>query len=183
MSELVDIESPFAGDVEGNLTYARRCMADSLSRGECPIAPHLLYTQPGILDDTIPEERMRSILAGKAWAKHATVTAVYLDKGMTEGMKLGVEIAEKAERKVVYRFLDREDFDKEDIQKLGEEILRLIRANLSDEEALVLTPAMALHSLGTLSLQATRYVKIVNLVHHIGKDTSHLKDCDGGPTG
>lgn len=41
------LESPYAGDVEGNLTYARRAMHDSLMRGEHPIASHLLYTQPG----------------------------------------------------------------------------------------------------------------------------------------
>lgn len=49
----VILESPYAGDVERNLTYARECVRDSLSRGEAPIASHLLYTQEGILKDEI----------------------------------------------------------------------------------------------------------------------------------
>lgn len=51
------IESPFAGDVETHLTYGRRAMKDCLDRGEAPYASHLLYTQSGILDDTVPAER------------------------------------------------------------------------------------------------------------------------------
>ena len=45
---LVILESPYAGDVAANVKYARRCVRDSLSRGEAPIASHLLYTQPGM---------------------------------------------------------------------------------------------------------------------------------------
>ena len=48
---LVIFESPYAGDVEANTEYARRCVRDSLMRGEAPIASHLLYTQPGILHE------------------------------------------------------------------------------------------------------------------------------------
>jgi hypothetical protein len=42
---LVIIESPYAGNVELNVSYARRAVKDSLGRGESPIASHLLYTQ------------------------------------------------------------------------------------------------------------------------------------------
>jgi hypothetical protein len=38
-----------------------------LLRGESPIASHLLYTQPGILKDDVPEERPLGIEAGLAW--------------------------------------------------------------------------------------------------------------------
>ena len=54
---LVIIESPYAGDIKANIAYARRAVRDSLERGEFPIASHLLYTQPGILNDDIPSER------------------------------------------------------------------------------------------------------------------------------
>ena len=63
----VIIESPYAGDIERNTAYARRAMRDSLNRGENPIASHLIYTQPGILDENKPEERKRGIDAGFAW--------------------------------------------------------------------------------------------------------------------
>ncbi len=45
------IESPFAGDVERNVRYARAAMRDCLMRRETPYASHLLYTQEGVLDD------------------------------------------------------------------------------------------------------------------------------------
>ncbi len=101
--KLVYIESPYAGDIERNVRYARRCMADSLQRGEHPLASHLLYTQAGILDDHDPEERRRGIEAGLAWAQRATITAVYTDLGMSKGMEYGVNRAIEAKRKVVYR--------------------------------------------------------------------------------
>ena len=48
----VIIESPYTGDVERNLEYARRCMRDSIKRGEAPFASHLLYTHsPSNLTD------------------------------------------------------------------------------------------------------------------------------------
>lgn len=106
MQRLTVIESPYAGNVEGNTTYARRAMADSLSRGEAPFASHLLYTQPGILDDQDPRERTQGIRAGLQWADRAELTAVYIDQGITEGMRLGIQDAQKAGRPIVFRQLD-----------------------------------------------------------------------------
>lgn len=103
--KLVIIESPFAGDVEANQDYARACLADSLARGEAPLASHLLYTQPGVLDDTIPEQRTQGIQAGLAWGYHADLTAVYLDRGMSRGMDIGVLRAQMCGRPVEYRSL------------------------------------------------------------------------------
>ena len=57
MGKLVYLESPYAGDVEKNIKYARLCMKDSLDRGEYPFASHLLYTQENILNDNDPVER------------------------------------------------------------------------------------------------------------------------------
>jgi hypothetical protein len=100
---LVDLESPFAGDIEANLEYARRCMRDSLLRGEIPIASHLLYTQSGILDDEISAERDLGIRAGKAWARHAHKTVVYTDRGISRGMQYGIDDATFNGRPVEYR--------------------------------------------------------------------------------
>lgn len=87
--KLCVLETPFAGDVEGNLTYARECMRDMLVRGESPYASHLLYTQPNVLDDNIPEERNLGIYAGFAWKNLSKVhTVFYLDRGMSKGMQL-----------------------------------------------------------------------------------------------
>lgn len=92
--ELVILESPYAGNVDQNVEYARKCVRDSLSRGEAPIASHLLYTQPTILDDDIPEERQWGIDAGLAWKAVATKSVVYTDLGITSGMRYGIKAAE-----------------------------------------------------------------------------------------
>ena len=104
----VILESPYAGDVEKNISYSRACMHDCLKRGEAPYASHLLYTQPGVLNDDVAHERELGIEAGLLWGEVAEKTVVYEDHGITAGMKLGIERAEKAGRPVEYRKLVRE---------------------------------------------------------------------------
>ena len=58
------LESPYAGYVEENVAYARAALRDSLLRGKSPIASHLLYTQPGILKDSVPDELQLGMEAG-----------------------------------------------------------------------------------------------------------------------
>lgn len=99
----VVIESPYAGEIDSNVEYARACVRDSLSRGESPIASHLLYTQPGILNDLIPEERRRGIDAGLAWHETAHLIAVYVDRGISSGMKAAIDVARACEKVVEYR--------------------------------------------------------------------------------
>jgi len=100
---LVILESPYAGDIDVNVEYARRALRDSLLRGEAPIASHLLYTQPGVLQDNVPEERMHGITAGLAWKRVAEASVVYMDLGITQGMKYGIAEAENAGLPVEYR--------------------------------------------------------------------------------
>jgi len=99
----VIIESPYAGNVQENTEYARACVRDSLRRGEAPIASHLLYTQPGVLDDLDPAERKQGIDAGLAWRKVADASVVYTDFGISSGMKYGIAAAEKSGIIVEYR--------------------------------------------------------------------------------
>ena len=103
--KLVIIESPYAGDVEMNLTYLRAAMRDCLLRGEAPFASHALYTQPGVLDDHIPAERDHGIKAGFEWRQAAAATVVYTDLGMSKGMGLGIAAAEAMGHPVEYRTL------------------------------------------------------------------------------
>ncbi len=111
----VIVESPYAGDVELNVTYARACLHDCLLRGEAPIASHLLYTQPGVLDDTIPEERKLGIEAGLVWGILAEMSAVYTDLGFSNGMRFGIGRAETEGRPIEYRRLFQ---DGQDVAKL-----------------------------------------------------------------
>lgn len=83
----VILESPFSGDVERNIRYARACVRDCLIRGESPIASHLLFTQEGILRDENPIERELGIRAGLAWATRCDYPVFYTDLGWSFGMK------------------------------------------------------------------------------------------------
>ena len=105
----VILESPFAADtaekVQENIDYARACLKDSLLRGEAPMASHLLYTQPGVLDDTVAAERRLGIEAGLSWGALAEHTVVYTDLGITDGMRAGIQRAHDQNRTVLYRSL------------------------------------------------------------------------------
>ena len=100
---LVILESPYAGDIERNVTYARRCLRDSLLRGESPLASHLLYTQDGVLRDDVPAERQQGIAAGFAWHQKAAASVVYEDLGISYGMQQGIESAQRWGIPVEYR--------------------------------------------------------------------------------
>lgn len=91
--KLVVIESPFAGDVEKNVRYAKACLLHSLRLGEAPIASHLLY--PQVLDDLVNVERAQGIMAGLAWAAKADFVAYYVDLGWSPGM-LAAEAGHRA---------------------------------------------------------------------------------------
>lgn len=89
----VIIESPYAGEVERNIAYARLALLDCMRKGEAPIASHLLITQ--VYDDLIPEERTQGISAGLAWYHASDVTGViYTDLGYSGGMKKAREYLE-----------------------------------------------------------------------------------------
>ena len=111
----VIVESPYKGDVARNMKYARRCVRDCLIRGEAPIASHLLYTQEGILDDNIPEERDQGIEAGHAWMVAANSVVVYMDLGISTGMELAIIMAAKTGVPVEYRHIGEHD-DAEAVQ-------------------------------------------------------------------
>lgn len=114
------IESPYAGDVEANVAYARDCMRDSILRGEVPFAGHLLFTQ--VLDDADPQQRSKGIRMHLAIAdaiveccvdigihpnigEHSVVMAVYTDRGISPGMQQGIEYASKKRVEVQFRTL------------------------------------------------------------------------------
>jgi hypothetical protein len=102
----VVVESPFAGDIEANLKYARACLRDCLMRGESPVASHLLLTQEGVLDDADPIERAVGINAGHAWMHGAHAVVVYADRGISRGMEAGIRTAVFHGLEVEYRKLE-----------------------------------------------------------------------------
>jgi hypothetical protein len=105
---LVVVESPFKGagweETRRNVLYAKCAIKDCLERGEAPYASHLNFTQAGILDDTILEERYAGIMAGVRIVENFDISAFYVDFGMSAGMtKFGLTGAEKAGREIQYR--------------------------------------------------------------------------------
>lgn len=60
--KLVYICSPYAGDIENNIMFAKAACCCAAEQGCAPIAVHLIY--PQILDDTVPSERERGIRMG-----------------------------------------------------------------------------------------------------------------------
>lgn len=99
----VILESPYVGDVEENIAYARAAVRDCLARGEAPIASHLLYTLPGILDDGVAGERALGIAAGHAWMAQAELMVVYRDRGVSGGMTHAIALAEMRGLPIEYR--------------------------------------------------------------------------------
>jgi hypothetical protein len=99
----VIIESPYRGDLARNIAYARTAVRHSLDLGEAPFAAHLLYTQPGILDDDLPRERAIGLQAGYEWYHDADLVAFYVDLGWSIGMHKAIKIARLFQRKFVVR--------------------------------------------------------------------------------
>lgn len=112
----VILESPYSGNVEKNVAYAKLCIKDMLMNNEAPIASHLLFTQPGILDDLEPEERKLGIKAGHIWMAVADYVVFYVDLGYSNGMLEGLKSAELFGISVFYRKLPNNILDQFKLQ-------------------------------------------------------------------
>lgn len=110
--KIIQLESPFRGvnyeHTEFNKKYAEACVRECLYREESAMASHLLYT--GATDDTIPEERAMGIEAGLKFLEVAEYSVVYIDLGISYGMKQGIKRAKLLGKNIVYRKL--QNFDK-----------------------------------------------------------------------
>jgi hypothetical protein len=103
----VIVESPYAGNFWQrylNRRYARACLRDCILRDEAGFASHLLYTQ--VLNDGKRLERRLGMEAGHEWLFVAHICAVYVDRGISEGMLQGIKAADAAGVHVEYRALD-----------------------------------------------------------------------------
>lgn len=91
--KLVVIESPYAGAIELNLAYLDACIRDCIARGESPYASHKMLTTA--LDDNDPRERALGISAGLAWRKRADMRVFYVDRGISRGMHVAMQLYEQ----------------------------------------------------------------------------------------
>lgn len=60
--KIVYIASPYAGDIEGNIKFAKAACLLAMEHGSTPVAAHLLY--PQMLDDAVPEQRELGLKMG-----------------------------------------------------------------------------------------------------------------------
>lgn len=106
----VILESPYKGNIIQrwlNRRYARKCVKDSLSRNESPLASHLLYTQPGILNDSDAVDRYVGIEAGLNWLSQAELMVVYIDRQISNGMYAAIKRAKEMDIPIEYRRLEK----------------------------------------------------------------------------
>lgn len=105
----VILESPNKGLRDRNKAYLQLCIRDCVARAESPFCSHQMFTDA--LDDDDPNERQTGIDAGLVWGAFATRTVVYDDFGISEGMRIGILAAERANRPVEFRSIPK--FDKQ----------------------------------------------------------------------
>lgn len=84
-----------------NRNYCISCMQDSIFRGEVPFAGHLLYT--AVLNDRDPRARTLGLRLARRFLFVASLVAVYTDYGVSPGMKLGIELAQRYSIPIDYR--------------------------------------------------------------------------------
>lgn len=93
--QTVTLESPYAATkkhtVEEHISYAQECVEALLREGLAPFASHLLYTQPGVLDDNSPKDRALGIEAGLTLAEKTDMRVFAVDYGMSRGMLTALE--------------------------------------------------------------------------------------------
>ena len=93
---LVYICSPYAGDVETNVSNARRYCRFAVDSGCIPIAPHLLY--PQFMDDTDEQERKLGLFFGNVLMDRWAEVWVFGDRIST-----GMDAEIKRSRRKGYR--------------------------------------------------------------------------------
>ena len=91
------VESPFRATlertVEQHKLYLTHALRDCVLRGESPYASHGLLIES--LDDDDPVERALGMKCGWAWAEKADAVVVYVDFGLSPGMRESISIYKK----------------------------------------------------------------------------------------
>lgn len=91
-NKLVYIASPYAGDVEKNVAFAKRACRHAISQGYTPIAVHLLY--PQMLDDNDPTEREIGLRLGHRVLERCDELWAYGSR-ISTGMSYEIAAAQK----------------------------------------------------------------------------------------
>lgn len=90
--KLVYIASPYAGDVERNIEFARAACRYCIAQGHAPVAVHLLY--PTLLDDLNPAEREIGLSLGHHVLERSDELWICGDR-ISSGMAAEIELAKQ----------------------------------------------------------------------------------------
>lgn len=90
--------SPYAGQVEHNVKIAQAVCRQVILEGHAPFAPHLHY--PGIVDDSVPQERDTGIKSGLVFMSVCDEVWAFVGNGITPGMTQELEFAKNLGIKV-----------------------------------------------------------------------------------
>lgn len=90
--KLIYVASPYAGDIERNVEFAKRACRYVMEQGHAFFAPHLLY--PQILDDSNPTERETGLKLGHHMLERCDEIWVFGNK-ITSGMEAEIERAKQ----------------------------------------------------------------------------------------
>lgn len=151
--KMVIIESRFSAnntyDLVKNRKFTLACMRDCFMRGEAPYASHVIYAHTHILDDFIASERALGMHAGFLWGNFGSLTVVYEDLGISEGMIMGIDHAKSVGREIEYRKLgfipevSKEEVDLEDkVIKNQRELLEIIKKEIHPKQNMCLTEVL-----------------------------------------
>ncbi|MFI3255258.1 MAG: DUF4406 domain-containing protein [Eubacteriales bacterium] len=90
--KFIYVASPYAGDVEKNVTFAKDACEFTRQQGHAFFAPHLFYTQ--LLDDSVPEQREQGLKMGITALDRSDELWVF-GRTISTGMKKEIEYAQK----------------------------------------------------------------------------------------
>ena len=114
--KLIYVASPYKGNIEKNIEYAKEACRYVLNQGNAFFCPHLLY--PQILDDNNPEERRLGINIGKEFlAKCDELWAFggHISHGMFEEIEFARKIGIPVKRIIQLDF----EIEEQELLKLG----------------------------------------------------------------
>ena len=97
---MVFICSPYSGDIEHNVSEARKYCRFAVDKGYIPIAPHLFF--PQFMNDSVSAERKLGMFFGKVLMDKCAQVWVF-GSTITPGMKAELERATR-KRYVIKRF-------------------------------------------------------------------------------
>lgn len=103
--KLIYIASPFAGEIEANIAFAKKACRYAIRQGHTPIAVHLLY--PQMLDDSDPAERETGLRLGhrvlevcdELWCCGDRISSG-MAREIEEAQKLGIPIRQIGEQEI-----------------------------------------------------------------------------------